>query len=891
MITKNVTTKNIITFLLSVLILLGLLTVIVFGIIFANMNKDLPSLSGSEDYNVAEKIKIALDNLQKGTMAEIIAKVNTSEKVIVLTFQGLSDADTNQRVLDLITKYNRKVNFFVPGVSAAENANFVKELSSRGHRVGSNTLYQTKNMQDYSQEELIYDFVRANSIIQSITNKKPITLMCNSTIYSEDLLKAAFASGNTRVVQATKFLNYQSFKDYEQVVNYLRNLDKGSIISIKMDGVLEEDEYGKSGEPANAEPKPAGSAQPALDKQPMTVDQGQTIAEIKPEGRLIIIVDWLFKALGELDYQVVFAEDLDFYKNLGLPSEQEKPEPVKPEPAKPNGNNAVADDITYKELAELRKANQGKKAQEYRTIYTTEKALSYTFYGIDNKEVLDGVLTNLDRLKVKGTFFVTKENVIHYPELVRKIAQKGHELGICLSVSRDKDFYSTLRTLLFVQKSVAQLTNQTPTLVRYPYDIKLKDEILEAISSVNGKIIWQDLSVASSKVGVKGTLAQIMDNIFGEGNLTVRRGYIIYFRMDYYQDPRVIPAALIKIAQDRIDPIAYKDEVVNNGSSYSIKTVGAVLNGKKTYNYPLSDDVILPAVKNRIYPGHLAGYSELDKFSLIYKKYIGNPYVSNLNTLPGFTEQELEEIDKTGRFTQDKVLFLTFDDWASDKSINQILYVLEKHDVPGNFFIRTGYMQNNPNILRAIAEAGHDVGSHTDNHLPFAIGDNYGQEDDLTSIYRSPTEEELRARREDLLISYNKLLRVIGDIAFNNRPVLNTLLRPPTLAMSRAGMEAIFDMGFSHIVSGDFNSHDYEDTDAGSLVNKIINGMVMGNGNIKKVQNGSILIMHMSDFRNLPVHSSNNITAEALDRAIPILKANGYRFAKLSDYLETVEEN
>ena len=884
MIFKNLATKKKIVILVGVLLLLGILTVTVLGIYFSSKNKNIPSFSGRDDFDVSKKIETALANLEKANMAEIIAKVNTTENVIVLTFQGLADADTNRRVLDLISKYDRKVNFFVPGVSAVENASFVKELSLRGHRVGSNTLNQAKNMQDYSPKELIDDFVRANSIIQSITKQKPTTLMCNSTIYSEALLKAAFASGNTQVVQATKFLNFQSFKDYEQVVNYLRNLDKGSIVSIKMDGVLEEDEYEKSVEQTKPEAEPAKSAEAAPDKRTLA-EKEQTITDIKPAEKLVIMVDWLMQALEELDFKFVFAEDLSSYKNVGFPIEQ-----VKAEPPKLNNNGPVANDVSYKELAELRRVNQGGKAQEYKTIYTTEKALCYSFYGIHNKKVLDGVLMNLDLLEAKGTFFVSKDNVIHEPELVYKIAQKGHEIGICLTESRDKDFYSTLQTLLVVQKSVAQLTGQTPTLVRYPYDLELQDEILEAIACVKGKVIWQDLSVASSQVGINGTVAEIMDTIFGDGNHTARRGYIIYFRMDYYQDPQIIPATLLKIAQDRIYPIAYKDEVLNNDSSYSIKTVGAVLNGEKTYNYPLNDDDILPAVKDRIYPGHLAGYTESDKFSLIKDRYVGNPDVRKPNTLPDFTEQELEEVDKTGRFTQDKVLFLTFDDWASDKAINQLLYVLEKHDVPGNFFIRTNYMQNNPNLLRAIAEAGHDVGSHTDDHLPFAIGENSNDEDGVTLIYRSPNEEELLKRREDLLLSYNKLQRVIGDIVYNNRPVLNTILRPPTLAMSRAGMEAIFDMGFSHIVSGDFNTHDYEDTDAEFLADKIINGMVTGSGNIRKIQNGSILVMHMSDYKNLPIHSPN-VTAEALDKAIPILKSNGYSFARLSDYLEAIEEN
>lgn len=883
--------KNKIIISIIILILIGF--VIGFLIPFIGRDGDITALNENNQYDASKEIKLALNNLFKeDSMAEIITKVDTTEKVIVLTFQGLSDSETNKQVLDLITKYNRKVDFFIPGILATEDSNFVKELYARGHRIGSNTLLQSKNMQEYSQEELIEDFVRTNTIFQTITKKKPTTLMCNSTIYTDDLLKAAYASGNKKVVKATKFLNYQSFKDYDQVLNYVMNLDKGSIITIKMDGVLEADEYDR----------PPEVAKPAIDKQPGVTQNDKIIDESTPEEKLINMVNWVLKALGETNYRNVFVEELESYKNLdspikyaGLKSKDNK-ESIKVytryktnkglilTPPKPVGNILVEGYFSEEELEKLRKNNNGKKAMEYRTIYTTEKALSYTFYGIEDLEVLYKVLDNLDVLKAKGTFYITKEDIIDNPDAVKKISDGGHEIGIALLEYQDKDFYSTLDSILFIQKGVKKLTNQVPTLVRYPYYIKLRDEILEAVSTGNCTVVWQDISIASSKVGVNGTLETVIDNAFGEGNITARRGYIIYYRMDYYEDPNIIPDAMLKIAKDRIDTIAYNDEIIDNGSSYSIRPVGSIMKGDKIYNYPLKDKDILPIVKNIIYPGHLFKYAELDKFNLIKSRYIGNPAVSNPHTLPGFTEEELEEIDKTGVFTDDKVLFLTFDDWASDRSINQLLYVLDKHDVKGSFFIRTNYIQNNPNILRAIAEAGHDVGSHTDNHLPFAIGESNQEEDDTTSTYYSPNEEELLERKKDLLISYNKLHDVIGDISINNSPALTTIFRPPTLAMSRAGMEEILDMGFSHIVSGDFSTHDYEDTDPEFLADKIINGMVTDNGDIIRIQNGSILIMHMSDFKQNPL-SSSNVTAKALDIAIPILRSKGYSFAKLSDYL------
>lgn len=64
------------------------------------------------------------------------------------------------------------------------------------------------------------------------------------------------------------------------------------------------------------------------------------------------------------------------------------------------------------------------------------------------------------------------------------------------------------------------------------------------------------------------------------------------------------------------------------------------------------------------------------------------------------------------------MFFLTFDDWGTDQSINKLLYVLKKHRVKATFFVLTQNVQNNPNLLRIIAEDGHEVASHSDSHTP-----------------------------------------------------------------------------------------------------------------------------------------------------------------------------
>ena len=883
----SVGTKKAIFLTICILLIIALLVGVV--VTFLSRGRRTISVDDIGKYDATKEIEEALENLSKeDTRAKVLRKVNTKAKVVALTFQGLSDSVTNEKILELLIRYKYKANFFIPGIAAAENSDFVKKLHDMGHRIGSNTLVPSSRMHELSQEELIEDFVRANYVFDTIIGEKPTTLLCNDTKYTGDLLKAAYAVGHKMVVQPTQYLSYQSFINYSEVLGYVKRLDEGSIIAVKMDGVLEEGEY---------EPPP-DPAKPAIDKQAGIA----RLEKLDPEVRLNLVVGWLLKALDRTNYKVVFVEDLETYR--GAKGGEDKKEEAKAPPKKvtvvktgksptykppvpPASKPADTDfkDFSREELEQLRKQNNGKKAREHSTVYTTEKALSYAFYGIANEEVFNRVMENLDVLGAKGTFFITRKDLLNHADRVKEIAKAGHEIGICLTEHQDKDFYSALNTILIIQREVNKLTQQTPTLVRYPYYIELKDEILEAVSSAGCRVMWQDFSIASSRVGPGANLEAVLDNAINDGNLSVRRGYIVYYRMDYYKDPNVIPDAMLKIAENRIDTIAYEDGIEDNGSAYTIKPIGEILKGDKVYNYPLNDQDILALVKDRIYPGHLEDYTHLGKFDYIKSRYIGNPDVSAINTLPGFTEEEVTEIDKTGRFTDDPVLFLTFDDWATDKAINQLLYVLDKHGVKASFFVRTNYIHNNPNILRAIAEASHDVASHSDQHLPFAIRGEDIEEDGYTKpMYHSLNDEEIAERRQDLLSSYNKLQYVIGDVSVNGRPALTTLFRPPTLAMSREGMEAIFDMGFSHIVSGDVSMQDYDETDPEVLADRLINGTITEGGREVKVQNGSILILHMSDFKQNPI-SDPNVTAKALDIAIPVWKSKGYGFARLSDYL------
>lgn len=61
---------------------------------------------------------------------------------------------------------------------------------------------------------------------------------------------------------------------------------------------------------------------------------------------------------------------------------------------------------------------------------------------------------------------------------------------------------------------------------------------------------------------------------------------------------------------------------------------------------------------------------------------------------------------------------LTFDDGPSE-STPELLGVLARHSVPATFFQCGFDVRRLPAVSRAVAEAGHEIGNHSDSHAPF----------------------------------------------------------------------------------------------------------------------------------------------------------------------------
>ena len=190
-----------------------------------------------------------------------------------------------------------------------------------------------------------------------------------------------------------------------------------------------------------------------------------------------------------------------------------------------------------------------------------------------------------------------------------------------------------------------------------------------------------------------------------------------------------------------------------------------------------------------------------------------------------------------------RALALTFDDGPSEAT-PEILAILREHNVPATFFVCGANVRRLPTIARAIRDAGHEIGNHSDTHPHFHFKSAAFTENEFTRAQQ--TIEEI----------------------LNVRP---SLLRAPFGVRwfgFRATQRKLGLLGVMWTVIG----RDWCDPPA------TVTARVLRNA-----RNGGILCLH--DGRELRVNPDVSSTIESVQTFVPRLLEQGYQFHTVSRLL------
>lgn len=186
--------------------------------------------------------------------------------------------------------------------------------------------------------------------------------------------------------------------------------------------------------------------------------------------------------------------------------------------------------------------------------------------------------------------------------------------------------------------------------------------------------------------------------------------------------------------------------------------------------------------------------------------------------------------------TEQKIIYLTFDEGYENGYTPKILDTLRDNNVKATFFITGPYLKEHQDLVRRMVEEGHTVGNHTIHHPSLPEKDDSQIEEEILGLERAFTEK------------FGAKMR---------------FLRPPKGEYSERSLNITNKLGYCNL----FWSFAYDDWHRDKIRGpEYAYQMVM-----KNLHNGEIMLLHAVSKDN----------ADALDMIIKGARERGYEFGNV----------
>ena len=201
-------------------------------------------------------------------------------------------------------------------------------------------------------------------------------------------------------------------------------------------------------------------------------------------------------------------------------------------------------------------------------------------------------------------------------------------------------------------------------------------------------------------------------------------------------------------------------------------------------------------------------------------------------------EEEEEEDRKVPIYyveTSQKQVAFSFDaSWGAEKT-PRLLDILEKYDLKTTFFITGHWIEEYPDWVEKIAEAGHELGNHTATHPH------------MTQL----TENEIRQE-----------VQKVEDSIYNLTGEKTTLFRPPFGDYNNLVITTLEEMGYQ-VIQWSIDSLDWKNLNKEALVERVTG----------RSHQGAIILFH----------NDGLYTPDALPEIIAYYQENGYEILPISE--------
>jgi len=186
---------------------------------------------------------------------------------------------------------------------------------------------------------------------------------------------------------------------------------------------------------------------------------------------------------------------------------------------------------------------------------------------------------------------------------------------------------------------------------------------------------------------------------------------------------------------------------------------------------------------------------------------------------------------------------LTYDDGPNDPHTLKLLDVLAKHSVRATFFMIGRYVQQRPDIARAVAQAGHVIGNHTLTH-PLLIFKSQAQ------------------TRPQLVDCHQALQDAIGDHS--------NLFRPPWGGRRPATLRIARELGLETVM-WNVTGYDWNAPPAAAIENKVASQM----------RGGDVILLHDGGHKAMGADRAQTVIAT--ENLIRRYRDQGYEFVTVEE--------
>ncbi|MBO7748008.1 polysaccharide deacetylase family protein [Paenibacillus sp. MWE-103] len=170
-----------------------------------------------------------------GPMSRAVDFVYTARKELSLTFNGMADPATMDRLLDELDKYGIRATFFLPGMRVAEEPDIAKAIAARGHEIENNTLNRL-DMSKLPYEQVYSEIKLSNDVIRKRTGAVPRYVRTKSGDYTDDVRLAAAQLGMEAVVSYNINPKDREMQSAAEIGKYVeRFMTRGGIINLDTD--------------------------------------------------------------------------------------------------------------------------------------------------------------------------------------------------------------------------------------------------------------------------------------------------------------------------------------------------------------------------------------------------------------------------------------------------------------------------------------------------------------------------------------------------------------------------------------------------------------------------------------------------------------------------------